>query len=235
MGKQKNFKTGCLVCGKELVYFDETKKVECFYCGSIFDSNVECADGHFICDRCHSISANDLIETICIKNENKNPIELATDLMKNPAIKMHGPEHHFLVPAIMLSVYYNTTKEYEQKEGKIKQARSRAEKIQGGFCGSHGTCSAAIGNGIFISLITNTTPLSKKEWKQSNLITAKTLEKIAYYGGPRCCKRNTYIALLTSVSFLKENFNIKINTGKKIKCIFNNLNKECVKEKCPFF
>jgi hypothetical protein len=35
---------------------------------------------------------------------------MALNLMKNPQIKMHGPEHHFLVPAVLLAAYYNTQK-----------------------------------------------------------------------------------------------------------------------------
>jgi len=64
--------------------------------------------------------------------------------MKNPKIKMHGPEHHFLVPAVLLSAYYNKKKDSRKKEDKIKEARKRAEKILGGFCGSHGICGAAM-------------------------------------------------------------------------------------------
>ncbi len=30
---------------------------------------------------------------------------LAIRLMRLPAVKMHGPEHHFLVPAVLLAAY----------------------------------------------------------------------------------------------------------------------------------
>ncbi|VUT25840.1 MAG: hypothetical protein MOIL_01256 [Candidatus Methanolliviera sp. GoM_oil] len=59
------------------------------------------------------------------------------------------------------------------------------QKNLGGFCGYHGDCGAAVGTGIFISLITDATPLSKHEWKLSNLMTAKSLLSIANHGGPR--------------------------------------------------
>ena len=41
-------------------------------------------------------------------------------LMKNPKIKMNGPEHHFLVTAVLLSTYYNKKKDFRKKEDKIK-------------------------------------------------------------------------------------------------------------------
>ena len=85
---------------------------------------------------------------------------------------MHGPEHHFLVPAVLLSAYYNKKKYSRKKEDKIKEARKRVKKILGGVCGSHGICGATVGTVIFISLITNATPLSEKERKLSNQITS---------------------------------------------------------------
>jgi hypothetical protein len=152
--------------------------------------------------------------------------------MKHHAIKMHGPEHHFLVPAVLLAAYYNRAGNLQEKKIKIVKARERAEKILGGFCGTHGNCGAAVGTGIFASLITNATPLSKKEWKESNMVTAKSLSIIAEYGGPRCCKRNTFLAINT----VTEHFNIADFYGdKNIKCEFSNFNKECLKGNCPFF
>jgi len=50
--------------------------------------------------------------------------------------------------------------------------KKRAEKVLGGFCGLYGGCTAAVGTGIFVSLVTNATPLSEGEWKLTNLTTA---------------------------------------------------------------
>jgi len=110
---------------------------------------------------------------------------------------MHGPEHHFLVPAVLIAAYYNLNVEYQTKIQNLKIARQRSEKIPGGFCGSHGTCGACIGAGIFFSIITQTTPLSGKTWQQSNLLTGTCLVEIAMKGGPRCCKRDTLLLLPT--------------------------------------
>ncbi len=55
-------KKGCLICGWELVY-GLSEKLECFYCYRTYEANVKCIDGHFVCDTCHSLPANDLIES----------------------------------------------------------------------------------------------------------------------------------------------------------------------------
>ncbi len=228
-------RTGCLVCGEPLKYSDKPVEKTCFYCSKTFNADVSCVNGHFVCDHCHSLSSDDFIEKTCIKTIETDPLNLAVLLMKNKKINMHGPEHHFLVPAILTTCYYNLKKEYDKKVDKLKIARARSSKILGGFCGTHGVCGAAIGTGIFISIITGANPLSKKEWKLSNQITSKSLKKIAYHGGPRCCKRNTLLAIIGAVDFIKEKLDVEIRVDKNILCEFYDLNKECIKEKCPFY
>jgi hypothetical protein len=155
--------------------------------------------------------------------------------MRSSNITMHGPEHHFLVPAVLLAAYYNLKKDPKEKVSKIREARRRSSNILGGFCGFHGNCGAAVGTGIFISLITDSNPLSIQEWKFSNLMTARSLLKIAKHGGPRCCKRNTFLAINEAVKFLKTHFDFTIDIDKKKRCEFTNLNKECLKQICPFY
>lgn len=228
-----HIRSGCIVCGEELVY-GQSEKLECFYCHKILDSNVKCREGHFVCYNCHSMPGNDLIENFCNISKIADPLELALILMRKPKIKMHGPEHHFLVPAVLLAAYYNAKGDYNQKRLKIKEARFRSSKILGGFCGFYGDCGAAVGTGIFMSLITNATPLSAQEWRLSNLITAKSLLTIANHGWPRCCKRNTFLAINETANFLKENFSFKMKINRSTKCEFKDLNK-CLKKKCPFY
>lgn len=124
-----NFKSGCVICGLELEYLKNNEEMQCFFCGQVSRSNVRCVNNHYVCDRCHSLSANDFIEHICIKTELKDPLQLALSIMMNENIKMHGPEHHFLVPAVLLACYYNVvySNYSEIKEKKIRAARERGE------------------------------------------------------------------------------------------------------------
>ena len=226
-------KTGCLICGEELVYTKDLAPLECLYCHQIYDSNTKCKNGHYACDKCHSSPAVDLIENYCITNKSEDPLELALTLMRSPNLKMHGPEHHFLVPAVLLAAYYNK-KDYKEKTTKIRIAKKRSSQILGGFCGFYGNCGAAVGTGIFVSLITDATPLSVTDWKLANLVTAKSLLTIAQHGGPRCCKRNTFLALLETADFVKAHFGVSFKINKELKCGFYPLNNECLKQNCPF-
>jgi len=228
-------KSGCLICAGELIYYDEDKKFQCSICNAEFISNAECINGHFVCDECHSSDAVSHIEKHCLRSGSVNPIELTVELMHNPKVKMHGPEHHFLVPAVLLTAFCNKTDETKTLSEKLQKAKKRSSKVIGGFCGTHGTCGAAMGTGIFMSIITNSTPLAEKEWQLSNMMTARALTKIAESGGPRCCKRDTFTAVIEAVKFVEAEFNVKLDVPEKINCDFSSLNNECLKDNCTFY
>ena len=69
----------------------------------------------------------------------------------------------------------------------------------------------------------------------SNQITAENLLSIADYGGPRCCKRDTFLAIIGAVKFLREHFGFTIDSGKELHCEFTKLNKECKTTDCMFY
>jgi hypothetical protein len=224
-----------MICGQPLAYFTEARDMVCALCGGRFKSEAACASGHFVCNDCHAASANELIEKVCNQSDSVEPVSLAMELMKSPLIAMHGPEHHFLVPAVLLTAYYNRQGSSEEKRKKIRVARSRAENVLGGFCGFYGACGAGIGTGIFISLITDSTPLSEESWGLANQMTAESLRCIGALGGPRCCKRDTFMALKTAGKFLQKNYNLRMDIPDTITCDFNQFNHECKEEDCPFY
>ncbi|MCF8298380.1 MAG: hypothetical protein K9J13_12610 [Saprospiraceae bacterium] len=229
----ENNKSNCIICKAELVY-SESEILKCQFCDREFEENVKCANGHFICNDCHSKSAIELILEYCSASESINPMQMADEIMQDPRVKMHGPEHHFLVPAVLITAYCNSTFD-KTKIAKLKTAGKRASHILGGFCGFYGNCGAAVGTGIFTSIITGATPVSSEGWTLANKATASSLVKIAEVGGPRCCKRNTNIALLNAIDFIKENFNVELETVSKIQCSFSKFNNECKENNCSFY
>jgi hypothetical protein len=228
------FQSGCLVCGQPLVYHPQAIQQTCVYCGNSFLSEANCQQGHFVCDACHGADAEDLIEQYCLQAQSKNPLEMAITLMRHPAVAMHGPEHHFLVPAVLLSAYHQLEPE-DDLAVQLKQARKRAEGVRGGSCGFCGNCGAAVGTGIFVSLVTHSSPLSKLGWQLSNRMTAASLLAVAEHGGPRCCKRDTFLALQTAAAFAKDNFGLSFELTEPIQCSFSAWNKECLTTDCPFY
>ena len=229
-------KFGCLICGKPLKYRKGHSKLRCYYCGNSYEANASCTEGHYVYDFCHSAGAFGLIERFCIDTKLEDPIEIAQALMRAPPLKMHGPEHHFLVPAALVAAYANVKGiSLAERRRLIGEARKRAKNILGGFCGFYGDCGAAVGTGIFVSVITGSTPLKKEEWRLSNLMTARSLKIIAESGGPRCCKRNTFIAIAEAVAFLREEMDVELKSKDNIVCGFSRLNKECLEKSCRFY
>jgi hypothetical protein len=232
---QMRFKSGCLICGSAIIYIPDSETLLCSICNIESQTEAKCEEGHFVCNSCHGMSANDWIEQVCLDSPSMDPMKLADELMKNPLVNMHGPEHHFLVPAVLLTACYNKKQEGRQKKNALKKARERAEKVPGGTCGFWGTCGAAVGNGIFLSVYSNITPLSSIDWRRANHLSADSLKVIAEHGGPRCCKRDSFIAIREAVKFIAENLNIHLKISDPILCHYSDLNKECLLENCAFY
>lgn len=228
-----NNATGCLICSKPLEYFDQVKKLACAMCGNLYETNAACEGGHFICDECHARQGINFITAYTLKSPSKNPFTIASEIMKNELIKMHGPEHHYLVTAVLLTAYKNSGGELDLEES-LKIAFQRTKNVPGGICGLWGSCGAGICSGIFISIITKATPLSEKEWSLANLMTSQTLRDISQNGGPRCCKRNTYLALGRAIKFVKEHFGIEMESPDAVFCDFSAQNKQCRKTNCLY-
>jgi len=146
--------SGCLICDADLEYLDEPKVMECAYCRQKSMTTTCCVNGHYICDRCHKLDTEDLIEVLCLRSSENNPFILTERIFSSPTFRLHGPEHHFLVPAVLIAALYNHTREPEKKERAIKNAMHRAGMMKGGSCGLLGECGAAVGTGIFVSIVT---------------------------------------------------------------------------------
>lgn len=164
------------------------------------------------------------------------PVTLGLAIMKHEEFPMHYPFHHYLVPAVMLTATYKACgKNRQAMVMALEESLSRALNVLKGFCGFYGDCGAAVGLGIFMSILTETTPYSESTWSITNMITAKSLMKMAEIGGPRCCKRNSFIAFLEGSLYIRETLDIHLKTPEKITCTFSHLNDECKKDECPFY
>ncbi|HEY3445695.1 MAG TPA: DUF5714 domain-containing protein [Myxococcales bacterium] len=228
-------KSGCLICGSALAYSQERSARTCALCGQPASSDAACTAGHFVCDGCHKKGALDVIESVCRASAETNPVALANQLMRSPTFHMHGPEHHFLVPAVLLTSFCNAAGRTAEKEKMLQEARRRSDAVLGGFCGFWGACGAAVGVGIFFSVATGATPLSTKEWRLSNEATARVLTEVARLGGPRCCKRDTFVSLEGAAKLAGEALGVSLAPAGKIVCRFSAQNRECLKQACPFF
>lgn len=237
---RKRGEGACLVCGRLIVYYEKARQMECVMCHRQFESHAGCEDGHYVCDECHGAKGIEVILEGCKKCTSKNPVEIMQKLMEDPYIYMHGPEHHVMVGAALITAYYNSggfagDRARVDYESALEEMKSRGSEYPGGSCGLWGCCGAAVSAGMFMSIVTKATPLTGKSWGLSNRMTAEALKAIGELGGPRCCKRNSFTAAAAAVKYTAENLGIEMELPEKIQCEFSGENRECLRKRCPYY
>jgi hypothetical protein len=221
----------CLICKAPLLYLDTDEVMECELCHKKQSSKTRCVNGHFVCDECHTNGMDEIL-SICFQSKSKNPIEILEEMMAMPSCHMHGPEHHTMVGSALLTAYNNAGGNIDLKSA-LYEMQKRGKQVPGGVCGFWGACGAGISTGMYVSVALKATPLAKEAWGLANQMTAKALDAIGKNGGPRCCKRDSYLAIMEAVQFTKEKLNINMER-ENIVCSHSQKNNQCLQEECMF-
>ena len=222
----------CLVCGAPLEYLGHSEPMECVFCHKIVQSTARCIHGHFVCDECHTQGVDHII-ALCLRETSKNPFEIFDKLIALPTCHMHGPEHHVIVGASLLTAYHNAGGALDLPAA-LQTMQERGRQVPGGICGFWGSCGAAVSSGIFVSIVTGATPLTEESWGLCNEMTSRTLASVAKIGGPRCCKRNGRLAILQGIAFAKEKLGVQMESAP-VTCHHTQQNNQCLGSKCPFY
>ncbi len=225
-------KEECLICRKPLEYLEEDVLMECAVCHKKENSKTRCIQGHYVCSDCHTQGMDSIIG-LCLHEHSKNPIEIIDEMMAMPFCHMHGPEHHVMVGAALLTAYHNAGGNVELEKA-LPEMYRRGKEVPGGACGFWGACGAGISTGMYLSIITKSTPLAEKEWGLSNQMTARALQKIGEAGGPRCCKRDSYLSIIEAVRFTEEKLGVHMEI-KEFFCTRSDRNNQCIQKACPFY
>ena len=227
----QGFVSGCVICGAPLEYRESQAEMVCEVCGKTFRSNTVCVNGHYVCDSCHSDGLS-LVSRVCLSSDSGDPIDVVTRLMHLPGMHMHGPEHHVMVGSALLTAYRNCGGEVDLEHA-LDEMANRGRQLPGGVCGLWGNCGAAVSCGMAYSIITGSTPLSGDSWGRCNIMTSRCLEVIGSLGGPRCCKRDSFTALIAASAYIGETLGVEIQVGRPV-CGFSSLNPQCKGDACPY-
>ncbi len=223
---------GCILCGGEIVYSRTGRFMECAICKRPDRTNAACVNGHFVCNECHK-KGLDVILSLCKEETSKNPVEILLKLAECGFCHLHGPEHHVLVGVSLCTAYKNCGGNIDL-DSAISEILIRSSGVPGGACGFWGACGAGIATGIFVSVITGSTPLSVDEFRRSHLMTARALKSIGDLGGPRCCKRSSFTAIENAVDFVAEHMGVYMEKSPVV-CTYHNTNSQCSEERCPYY
>ena len=222
----------CLICKATLEYLQADTMMECVICRRREDSKTRCVNGHYVCSECHT-RGMDTIFSLCMREQTKNPLQLLEKMMSLDFCHMHGPEHHVMVGAALLTAYRNAGGELNL-EAALSEMFKRGKQVPGGVCGFWGACGAGISTGMFVSIATKATPLAAEAWGLANQMTARALDAIGRHGGPRCCKRDSYLALREAVGFCAEKLHVQMEMEDAV-CTRSAMNNQCIRSACPFY
>ena len=224
-------KEECLICQAPLEYLEQDISMECAICRKRENSKTRCVNGHYICNECHTQGMDSIIG-LCLAETSKNPIEIIDRIMDQPFCHMHGPEHHVFVGSALLTAFKNAGGNIDLHPA-LLEMMSRGRSVPGGACGFWGACGAGISAGMFLSIISRSTPLTAAPLGDANQMTAAALGQIGAIGGPRCCKRNSYLSILTAIDFVKDRFQIQMEKPVVV-CRHPSQNNQCIGKRCPF-
>jgi hypothetical protein len=222
----------CGVCARPLVYATESVSKTCNLCGRQDSAMIYCPAGHYVCDDCHSKASIDILRQVLESTKLRDPMAILEQVMAHPSVPMHGPEHHIMVPGILLAAIRNAG--YPLPPRAIDKALERAARVPGGWCGLYGDCGAGVGVGIAVSVLTSATPLTGEARSLAIGGTSCALARMVD-DQPRCCKRASRIPIEAAVDYLRERMDIDLPKSNRSQSAYTVRNKQCAENNCPFF
>ncbi|MCH5270850.1 MAG: hypothetical protein J1E83_08885 [Lachnospiraceae bacterium] len=174
----------------------------------------------------------ELIIAECMKTSSTNPYEIFNIIAHKDFVSTHGPEHHVLDGACILTAFYNAGGVVEL-DAALQKLMSEGLKMPGAVCGLWGVCGAVMSIGAALAIIDGSGPLSTEDWGSHMEYTSQALTRLAKIGGPRCCKRDAFSSMELAIGYIKKRYGITLDMPH-IKCDFASKNAECIGERCPY-
>ncbi len=157
--------------------------------------------------------------------KSKNLIDIFCNIAHMDYVRIHGPEHHVLDGAALLTIYYNAGGIIELQTS-LNELMKRGLQMPGATCGMWGVCGAVSSMGAALSIIDGTGPLSSdSSWGKHMEFTSKALHSLSQAGGPRCCKRDAFLSFQKVIEYINENYNVELESSR-IQCCFSEKNEQ---------
>lgn len=229
--KEPYHTNGCLICGSPIRYFQTGREMTCSICQRVFSANSCCENGHFVCDACHIMNPVEVIRRVCLLSRETDMLALMQAIRSHECFPVHGPEHHAMVPAIIVTTYRNMGADVVNEH--ILTAIERGSKVPGGACGYMGVCGAAIGVGIGFSILLQASPLKSVSRQKVQDMVSQVLQDIAKFQAARCCQRESYTALKAAERISSTILPMGLQAQTPLVCRQYMKNRECIGRACP--
>ena len=168
------------------------------------------------------------------QEKGRSPVRIFKNMARKDYISIHGPEHHILDGACVLTAFYNAGGNIRLEECLDRIAREGL-RMPGAMCGLWGICGAIASVGAALAIIDGTGPLSDDgTWGEHMKFTSQAIGELGRINGPRCCKRDAMIAFREGVRYINEHYSLVLEYEDQ-PCEFSERNQQCLREKCPFY
>ena len=174
----------------------------------------------------------ELIIAECMQISGTNPYEIFHTIAQKDYVGIHGPEHHVLDGACILTVFRNAGGSIDL-DAALQKLMYEGLRMPGAACGLWGVCGAVTSIGAALAIIDGTGPLSTEDWGSHMEYTSAALAQLAKTGGPRCCKRDAFSAMEQAVGYIQKRYGITLDM-QPIKCDFSPHNAQCIGNRCPY-
>ena len=95
----------------------------------------------------------------CLQEKSRDPVEIFCRIARSDFVRIHGPEHHVLDGAALLTAYHNAGGKIDLPAA-LEEMGERGQQMPGATCGLWGVCGAVSSLGAALSIIDGTGPLS---------------------------------------------------------------------------
>lgn len=172
---------------------------------------------------------------ICLRSTSTCPADLLEELMAAPECPAFGPVHHYLTGAALLACAKRAGAD-GSLEAQLDELEERSSGVPGGACARWGVCGAAASCGMALAIAQENAPLKEAGWSETQLMVADLLEKIARAGAPRCCKRDSRIAVREAIPWFSRALGVELELpASRPVCTVSSSNTVCIGSSCPYF
>jgi hypothetical protein len=232
-------KEHCMVCGAPLEYLLQSERRVCTFCGKKEEGQINCPQGHFVCDSCHGADAKRIIEQTAFSTGDTDPLAIAELMTGNPGLPMLGCEHAFIAAGALMAALKNSPYGAGKiTNAHIQEAFNRTTKqAVGGYCGLTGVCGIVPAVGACFSVFLGARCGTDSEQKITMDAVIRVAQAISGLTGPSCCKAYVRAALAESIAVFGERLGIAL-PAKESTIVCRHSDKHphgCREEKCPYY
>ena len=84
---------------------------------------------------------------VCLQETSTNPIDIFSNIAQMDFIRIHGPEHHVLDGAALLTAFWNAGGQIDLQTS-LEELTKRGLQMPGATCGMWGVCGAVSSLGV---------------------------------------------------------------------------------------